>query len=195
MHRVVRLQLVAGLQYDAVKLALLGYIMLLRNLLIFIVAAVASWYLINTLLRQQEAVVTPASNGAQLEPIAPPVTGETYGLLADIHVNTLEELQLLFDRVAQLLDQPRADGDQPLISLVLHGPEVQFFAIGNYAQYKSIVDQAARLSALGGIDISICQTQMRNYGLGESDVPAFLRQVPYGPEEVKRQLEKGYVYM
>lgn len=191
----MRLQLDAGLQYDALTLPLPGPLMLLRNLFIFVVAALASWYLINALLQRQEPVATSVSVDRQLEPIAPPAIGQTYGLLADINVHTLEELQLLFDRVERLLDRPRADGDQPLISLVLHGPEVQFFAIGNYSRYKSVVDQAARLAALGGVDISICQTQMRNYGLGEADVPGFLRQVPYGPGEVKRQLEEGYVYM
>ncbi len=174
--------------------------MLLRNLLIFAAAATASWYLIDTLLQRQEAATvqsatTPVPDTLQLEPIVPLETDQPYGLLADINVHSLEELQLIFDRIEQLLDRPRAGGEAPLISVVLHGPEVEFFSISNYDQYKSLVDQAARLSALGGVDISICQTQMRNHGLGAGDVPAFLRQVPYGPDELKRLLGDHYVYL
>jgi intracellular sulfur oxidation DsrE/DsrF family protein len=45
------------------------------------------------------------------------------------------------------------------------------------------------------VDISICQTQMRNYGLSADEVPSFLRQVPYGPGEVRKLLDEGFVYM
>jgi intracellular sulfur oxidation DsrE/DsrF family protein len=189
------LQLDAGLQYDVRTVRLPGRFMLLRNLLIFFIAALVSWYLINTLLSRQVPVAPSVTGERPLEPIAPQSPGQAHGLLADINVHTLAELQVLFDRVESLLDRPRSEADRPLISLVLHGPEVRFFAIDQYSQYKSIVDQAARLAALGGVDISICQTQMRNYGLGEEDVPAFLNQVPYGPDEVRRQVEEGYVYM
>jgi intracellular sulfur oxidation DsrE/DsrF family protein len=53
----------------------------------------------------------------------------------------------------------------------------------------------APLAALGAVDISICQTQMRQLGIEDDQVPAFLRRVPYGPGEVGRLLENGYVYM
>jgi len=131
--------------------------------------------------------VVPESIAPERQPAA--------NLLADISLHSVEELELLFDRVEQLLERPLSEGEQPLVSLVLHGPEVEFFALKNYRQYKQVVDRAAKLAALGAVDISICQTQMKNFGIAPDDVPSFLRQVPYGPGEVKRLLDEGFVYM
>ena len=117
------------------------------------------------------------------------------GFVADISLHTEAELETLLGRVEQLLERPRKSGEAPLVSLVLHGPEVEFFALKNYPQYRGVVDHAAKLAALGAVDISICQTQMRTRGIGEDEVPGFLRQVPYGPQEVQRLLDSGYVYM
>jgi intracellular sulfur oxidation DsrE/DsrF family protein len=171
---------------------------MLRNLLIFILAALAFWYGAEFLTDRQpqgarnEAVVVqqPA-----LEPIIPPPTESPARQFADISLHTPEELDLLFDHVEELLDRPRGEGEAPIISLVLHGPEVEFFALKNYQRYRDIVDRAAKLAALGAVDISICQTQMRQLNLGKDEVPAFLRQVPYGPDEVNLLREQGYVAM
>ena len=57
------------------------------------------------------------------------------------------------------------------------------------------MDRAAKLEALGAVNISICQTMMNNYEIGTDEVPAFLEQVPYGPDEVQRLINEGYVYM
>lgn len=169
-----------------------------RNVLIFVLAALAFWYGADFLPGRQaqragnDVVV---AQQPELDTIVPPPVENTIRRYADISVHTTEELDLLFDRVEALLDRPRGEGEAPIVSLVLHGPEVAFFALENYKQYKDIVDRAARLEALGGVDISICQTQMRQQGIGKDDVPAFLHQVPYGPDEVKRLREQGYVSM
>lgn len=120
---------------------------------------------------------------------------ETRNYVADISVHSVADLNLLFDRVENILQRPHSDQQSPLVSLVLHGPEVEFFALKNYKKYKSLVDRAAKLDALGAVNISICQTRMRRYGIKKDEVPAFLEQVPYGPDEVNRQLKEGYVYM
>jgi intracellular sulfur oxidation DsrE/DsrF family protein len=136
--------------------------------------------------------VTPAAQ--PYSGVSPPQERQA-GLVADISVHTEADLEALLERVEQLLRRPRKAGEAPLVSLVLHGPEVEFFALKNYAQYRAVVDHAAKLAALGAVDISICQTQMRNLGIGTDQVPAFLRQVPYGPGEVERLLKDGFVYM
>jgi len=171
-----------------------------RNLVIFILVVLAFWYGSDYLTGQQsQTAVVDRPVEAQrfeLEPIVPPQAGilpdRQY---ADIVVHTSEALELLFDRVEALLDRPRREGEAPIISLVLHGPEVEFFALKNYERYRSLVDRAARLAAFGAVDISICQTQMRLRGIGTDEVPAFLRQVPYGPDKVERLRKQGYVAM
>lgn len=139
--------------------------------------------------------------GLQAAPVAGPIVAdepeavEADNYLARITLHSEEELGLLFDRIEALLDRPRGEAEQPLVALVLHGPEVEFFALKNYEKYKSLVDRAAKLDALGGLDISVCRTKMKSLGIGEDEVPAFLRQVPFGPGEEQRLLESGFVYM
>ncbi len=164
-----------------------------RSLLILLLAVGGFWLAASRLASVPEIRPAPLVE-AQPERIAP--SGPpAYNLLADIRVGSVAELQLLFDRVEQLLDRPLSDGEQPLVSLVLHGQEVQFFALRNYDKYKGVVDRAAKLAALGAVDISICRTQMESYGIEPDQVPGFLRQVPYGPGEVERLRDKGYVSM
>ena len=130
----------------------------------------------------------------KLESIVPPVQ-ERRSIVADISVHSAEELEVFFSRVEQLLDKPRAANEEPLISLVLHGPEVEYFALKNYEMHKALVDHAAKLAALGAVEISICQTQMKVRGIRNDEVPAFLEQVPYGPGEVERRVSDGYIRM
>jgi len=56
------------------------------------------------------------------------------------------------------------------------------------------VDEAARLDAFDVVDIRICQTMMEARGIGPDDIPSFIEQVPYGPGEVERLVEDGYLY-
>jgi intracellular sulfur oxidation DsrE/DsrF family protein len=169
---------------------------MLRKLLILVLVTVVFWLAVHFLLNEQRQKAEQAGVAkTQLEPIVPGTVDKPSYRVADISVHTQEELMLLFDRVEVLLERPRTGGETALLSLVLHGPEVEFFAVRNYAEYKTVVDRAAKLAALGAVDISICQTQMRNLGIATDEVPSFLRQVPFGPEEVERLIDKGYVYM
>ena len=144
--------------------------------------------------RDRRSVATAVSHPVQRELKQLPSTA-TEKYVLDISAHSVEDLEVLFARVEALLDRPRSSGEVPLVSLVLHGPEVEFFALKHYAQYKPLVDRAARLDALGAVDISICQTMMKNYGIGSRDVPGFLRQVPFGPDEVEQLIREGYVRM
>jgi uncharacterized protein len=111
----------------------------------------------------------------------------------DISVHTLEELKVLLDRAEQLAMRPQAQGAEASVVLVLHGPEVAFFSIRNYEKYKDIVDQAARLDAFDVVDVKICQTMLDMQGIERADIPAFIEQVPLGPDEVERLRQQGYV--
>jgi intracellular sulfur oxidation DsrE/DsrF family protein len=116
------------------------------------------------------------------------------GTVLDVSVHTLEELQVLLDRAEELAMRPQPQGERAGIVLVLHGPEVEFFAISNYQRYKDVVDKAARLDAFDVVDVKICQSMLQNLGIGQDDIPAFIEQVPYGPGEVERLVREGYVY-
>ena len=112
----------------------------------------------------------------------------------DISVHTLEELRVLFERASELAMKPRSSDEEASIVLVLHGPEVNFFSIENYDTYKDIVDEAARLDAFDVVDIKVCQTMMEAYDIEPDDIPSFIEQIPYGPGEIERLVEEGYLY-
>lgn len=173
---------------------------MLRSFLILVVVALLFWLAADRLLdgsRQvpEEVGMPQAAPQAESDPVLPAPTERPTNLVGDISVHTEEEMDILLDRVERLLDRPRGGGEEPIINLVLHGPEVEFFALKNYERYKGIVDRAAKLAALGAVDISVCQTRMRSLGIAPDQMPSFLRQVPYGPGEVERLIEKGFVYM
>ncbi len=172
---------------------------MLRSLLILVLLALTFWFAADQLLRERQPASPQPGAGAlqqpyELEPIIPPLEQPRY-YVADVSAHTAGELETFFDRVEALLERPRGEGEPPLVALVLHGPEVEFFALKNYAQYKPLVDRAAKLAALGAVRINICQTQMRLRGIASDQVPSFLHQVPYGPDEVKRLAGEGYVQM
>ncbi|MBK9426441.1 MAG: hypothetical protein IPN63_03190 [Gammaproteobacteria bacterium] len=70
--------------------------------------------------------------------------------------------------------------------MVLHGSEVAAFLRRNYRQYRSVIDLSARLTALGVVDIRICETRLRALGEEESALRPFVSTVPYGPGEIDR---------
>lgn len=116
------------------------------------------------------------------------------GMVLDVSVHSLDELRVLLDRAEELATRPQPQGDRAGVVLVLHGPEVEFFAISNYSRYKDIVDQAARLDAFEVVDVKICQSMLDQLNVDQEDIPAFIEQVPYGPGEVERLVREGYVY-
>lgn len=136
--------------------------------------------------------VAEQENGSSADTLQPGAAA-TRGVF-DISVHSVEELEVLFDRAEELARRPNPVGGEDSIVLVLHGPEVEFFAISNYDTYRSIVDRAARLDAFHVVDVKICQTMMKNYGIESADVPAFIEQVPNGAVEVERLTREGYIY-
>lgn len=113
----------------------------------------------------------------------------------DITLHDPDQLRVLLRRLEQLADRPNTRDALPEIALVLHGQEVEFFAIGNYEKYRDLVDLAAKLDAFQIVEVKMCQTRMRNLGLKSSDIPAFIELVPYGPAEVDRLVKEGYLTM
>jgi hypothetical protein len=145
---------------------------------------------------RQGTVVAPVASIEKTVPVieTPPVINAVpERAVLDVSVHTIEGLKVLFDRAEELAMAPRPRGGDASVVLVLHGPEVDFFSIKNYDRYKDIVDQAARLDAFDVVDVKICQTMMGARGIEQDDIPSFIEQVPYGPGEVDRLEQEGYV--
>lgn len=112
----------------------------------------------------------------------------------DVHGHTADEIMALLDRAKDTYDSLPADLQDALsIAMVLHGPDVEFFATTNYARYRELVDLAAKLDAFGFIDLKVCAASVRSRGLETDRFPPFIELVPYGPAEVSRLESTGYV--
>ena len=140
----------------------------------------------------QAGPVPVGGDGAR---IAPAVDQLQQHQVYDINLHDPEELVQLLHRLDELAGTPNAASHAPRIALVLHGPEIEFFAIEWYEHYRELVDMAARLDAFRVIEVKACETRMQELGLTEEDLPGFIETVPYGPAEIKRLERQGYVRM
>ena len=169
---------------------------------------VMGWILVGGLLLVTVAVYMSQTDAPQVTVVSPEIAVDEPAtavetpvavdevpdkIVLDVSVHTIEGLRVLFDRAEKLAMTPRPTGENATLVLVLHGPEVEYFSISNYDRYKDIVDQAARLDAFDVVDVRICQTMIGARGIERTDIPSFIEQVPYGPGEVERLRQEGYV--
>ncbi|MGD8514389.1 MAG: DsrE family protein [Granulosicoccaceae bacterium] len=113
--------------------------------------------------------------------------------VVEVVLHSYVEIEELLDRAEALALQPRPADVPAGIAIILHGPEIDLFAIRNYPKYRELVDKAARLDAYNIIDVKMCQTVMRKRGLRNEDVPGFIELVPYAPDEIEKLQQQGYV--
>lgn len=138
-------------------------------------------------------IVLSASVSAQVAQPLPPL-GQQY--LAEIELHTAQELRTLLERADELLAGGGLPLDSPIpVTFVLHGPEVKILLRQNYLSNKATVDLAARLSALGVVDIKACETWMGGASVAVEDLQPFVQTVPFGPSEINRLVkEQSYLY-
>jgi intracellular sulfur oxidation DsrE/DsrF family protein len=113
--------------------------------------------------------------------------------VADIQVHTADELGQLMERADQLLADGEFDGGPP-VSFVLHGEEARVFMRSSYGQYKMLIDLAASLTALGVVNIRVCETWMGSQRLDPGGLQPFVGTVPNGVAEIRRlHREQNYL--
>lgn len=138
----------------------------------------------------------PLADGALLLPDNAPEQLEVVPdgrYVLDVVLHSYEEINELLNKAEAHVLQPRPADQHAAIAVILHGPEIDLFSIRNYQKYQALVDKAARLDAYNIIELKMCQTTMRERGLRNEDVPGFIELVPYGPEEIEKLLQQGYV--
>ena len=156
-------------------------------------ASVLGFYVIGSIIQPARPTNVPASQ-SQLT-IAPALdTDSATNYFFDVHGHSVEEIMALLNHAKDIYDETISDQQEAMrIVMVLHGPDVQFFANENYAQYKPLVDLAARVDAFGFIDLKVCAASVRGQGLQTESFPPFIEFVDYGPAEVNRLKSAGYV--
>ncbi|MBT5230073.1 MAG: hypothetical protein HOM11_07320 [Methylococcales bacterium] len=115
--------------------------------------------------------------------------------MADIFLEKSEEVKALLQKVSDFASaRPEQIGEYPPIVLMFHGPEIRYFQPTFYQQNQKMVDLAAKLDALGVIDMRVCQRASDILRVDTSKMPKFIEIVPdSGPvfQDLKAQ---GYTY-
>lgn len=114
------------------------------------------------------------------------------GEFIDIYPKSQEEIQLILDTVNQQLQSPATEQAPPII-MMLHGKEAARFLKSAYADNMSLIDQTAKLSAFGLLDVKICETWLKKNRHEHTELFPFIGTVPYGAGELERlSEEEGY---
>ncbi len=114
----------------------------------------------------------------------------------DVHVKTVEEVESVLDRASYLSTITGADPFDQSIVLVLHGHELSFFAIKNYAKYKELMKRAQSLVESEALTIRMCKIAAQSQGFSAEDIHGFIEMVPMGDAEIIRlQYEEAHAYM
>ena len=114
----------------------------------------------------------------------------------DVHVGTVMEVESVLDRASYLSTITGADPFDQSIVLVLHGKELNFFAIENYEKYRELVNRAQSLVASEAITMKMCKIAASSQGYAPADTHGFIEMVPMGDAEIIRlQYEEDHAYM
>ena len=118
----------------------------------------------------------------------------TSGYIGLIQAHTAVEIEAILQRIDELRETDMSFQLQQPLVLVLHGDEANAFLRKNYHNHRTLVDQAARLEAFNAVNIQVCETWLRNEDVDQSQLPAFVETVPYGPAREQELLEQGFQY-
>ena len=125
-----------------------------------------------------------------------PIEYKPQKVVYDVSVATVGEVEHVLDRVSYLSKITGADPFDSSIVIVLHGPELSYYAIENYGKYKALVDRAQSLTVGGTIKIKMCKIAAEGQGFKPEDIHGFIELVPMGDAEIVRlQTEEGHAYM
>jgi len=114
----------------------------------------------------------------------------------DVAVNSVEKVTSVLDRASYLSKITGADPFDSSIILVLHGSEIDYFAIKNYEKYKTLMQRAQSLVESEVLKIRMCRIAAQGHGYEPEDIHGFIEMVPMGDAEIIRlQNEESHAYM
>jgi intracellular sulfur oxidation DsrE/DsrF family protein len=112
-----------------------------------------------------------------------------------VSVKTVAQLENVLDRASYLSALNDADPFDSKIVIVLHGDEIGFFAIRNYAKYRELMVRAQSLTVGGIIDIRMCRVSAHRRGFEPQDIHGFVAMVPMADAEIIDLQKQGFAYM
>jgi intracellular sulfur oxidation DsrE/DsrF family protein len=140
--------------------------------------------------------LTPILSDSHADSHGNPVPGEpgdSQPIVIDVVLHDRKAILNMLQRAETLAMTPNPAERPRQIALVLHGQEIENFRIKNYSDNRDIVDLAAKLDAFNVIDVRMCNTMMNLLNVEKQEIPAFIEIVPYGPAEVDRLEQQGFI--
>ena len=113
----------------------------------------------------------------------------------DVAVGSVAALTSVLDRASFLSQLNGADPFDSKIVIVLHGNEIPFFAIKNFAKHKALMERAQSLSVGGIIEFRMCRVAARGHGFQPEDIHGFVTLVPMADAEIIALQQVGFAYM
>ncbi len=114
----------------------------------------------------------------------------------DVAVNSVAQVTSVLDRASYLSKITGADPFDSSIVLVLHGGEIEYFAIKNYQIHEDLMQRAQSLVESEVLKIRMCRIAARGHGFEPEDIHGFVEMVPMGDAEIIRlQNEENHAYM
>lgn len=113
----------------------------------------------------------------------------------DVAVGTVAAMTSVLDRASFLSQLNGADPFDSKIVIVLHGNEIPFFALKNFAKYKALMERAQSLSVGGVIEFRMCRVAARGHGFQPEDIHGFVTLVPMADAEIIALQHVGFAYM
>ena len=114
----------------------------------------------------------------------------------DVAVSSVSAFTNVLDRVSYLNTIYQADPFESSIVMVLHGDEIPFFAVKNYARHKELMARAQSLMISGNIRFRMCKLAAQGHGFEPGDIHGFVEVVPMADAEIVRlQQEENHAYM
>ena len=113
----------------------------------------------------------------------------------DVAVKTVAQLENVLDRASYLSALNDADPFDSKIVIVLHGDEINFFAIRNLEKYRGLMLRAQSLTVGGIIDIRMCRVSAHRRGFEPQDIHGFITMVPMADAQIIDLQKQGFAYM
>jgi len=163
----------------------------MRTILLFLIMSVNTSVFADRFEKLSPVLSDSHGNSAgQLEPGDP---GNSQPIVIDVVLHDRDAILNMLQRAETLATTPNPAERPRQIALVLHGQEIENFRIKNYGDNRDIVDLAAKLDAFNVIDVKMCNTMMNMLNVEKQEIPAFIEIVPYGPAEVDRLEQQGFI--
>lgn len=113
----------------------------------------------------------------------------------EVAVNSEVALRSVISRASLLADLNGNDPFDTKVIVVLHGNEIPYFAISNYAQYRDLMQRAQGISQTGVVEFRMCRIAAKSHGFEPANIHGFVTMVPMADAEIVRLQQAGYAYM